>query len=556
MTFDFSDDEIIVDLFAGGGGASTGIEMALGRGPDVAINHDPEAIALHKANHPDTVHFINDVFELNPAHIAVGRPVGLLWLSPDCKHFSKAKGGKPKSKKIRSLAWIGVKWAKNKRPRVIILENVEEFQEWGPLKCDGKACELRKGNTFRRFVSQLERLGYRVEWKELRACDYGTPTIRKRLFLIARCDGEQIVWPDPTHANPKNEKVVSGELQPWKTAADCIDWSLVAPSIFDTAAEVKAKHGLTVRRPLRDNTMNRIAKGLKKFVLNNPDPFIVKNMTNNHPKSVKEPMSTILTGNHHYLTVPFIQTYYGPKVNGTGFERGNDMNSPVGTITAGGGRHSLVVPFLTEHANASHQRVFNADEPLRTQMAEVKGGHFALVQAFIAQHNLGNIGRKANVPFSTLTTTGSQQQLVTSSMIKMRGQNIGFKTDEPVHTLTAGGTHIGEVRAFLAKYYGTGEGQNINESIHTITTKDRFGLVTVHGELHQIIDIGMRMLTPRELFRAQGFPEHYKIDIEFNGKPLTKTAQVRMCGNSVCPPLAAALIKANYKVRTRSEASA
>ncbi len=594
MSFDFSDEEIIVDLFAGGGGASTGIEMALGRSPDVAINHDPEAIALHKVNHPDTIHFINDVFELNPANIAIGRPVGLLWLSPDCKHFSKAKGGKPKSKKVRSLAWVGVKWAKKKRPRVIILENVEEFQEWGPLKCDGKACELRKGNTFRKFVSELERLGYNVEWKEHRASDYGTPTIRKRLFLIARCDGEPIIWPDPTHGNPKSEAVISGALKPWKTAAECIDWSLVAPSIFESEKEIKEKYGLRVRRPLKENTLNRIAKGLKKFVLENDEPYIV---TANHSgenfrgQSVLEPMKTITAANDaHGLVLPFVQTYYGPKSDGTGFERGNNMNAPVGTITAGGGRHSLVVPFLTEHANASAQRIFNAAEPMRTQMAEVKGGHFALVQAFMAQHNLGNIGRKVNAPFSTITTTGSQQQLVTahcqrdfgqsvghkadnpcgaitsggggkealvlSSMIKMRGGNIGSKTDEPVHTITSGGTHIGEVRAFLAKYYGTGEGQSINESMHTVTTKDRFGLVTVHGELHQIIDIGMRMLTPRELFRAQGFPEHYKIDIEFNGKPLTKKAQVRMCGNSVCPPLAAALIKANFKIRTKAKVSA
>lgn len=518
--FDFSDEEIIVDLFAGGGGASTGIEMALGRSPHVAINHDPEAIALHTANHPDTIHFINDVFELNPANVAVGRPVGLLWLSPDCKHFSKAKGGKPKSKKIRSLAWVGVKWAKRKRPRVIVLENVEEFREWGPLKCDGTVCELRKGKTFRKFVGELERIGYRVEHRELRACDYGAPTIRKRLFLVARCDGEPIVWPEPTHGDPNSEEVRSGKLLPWRTAAECIDWDLPAPSIFDTAAEIKEKYGIKAKRPLKETTMRRIAQGIKKYVINAEEPFIV---TANHKgegfrgQGVLEPVRTVTAARDATgVVIPYVQKYYVEKENGSGIDRGNIMDAPVGTITAGGGRH-------------------------------------ALVQAFMAQHNLGAIARAADAPLSTITTRGTQQQLVTSNMIKMRGTNIGSATDEPVHTITASGTHIGEVRAFLAKYYGCGEGQDLNDPLHTVTTKDHFGLVTVRGELYRIVDIGMRMLTSRELFRAQGFLEDYVIDAEVNGKPLTKTAQVRMCGNSVCPPLAAAIVGANYKVRKRVE---
>ena len=517
--FDFSDREIIVDLFAGGGGASTGIEMALGRSPDIAINHDHEAIALHTANHPNTLHLINDVFELNPHNVSVGRPVGLLWLSPDCKHFSKAKGGKPKSKKIRSLAWIGVKWARAKRPRIIILENVEEFQEWGPLKCDGTVCDLRKGKTFKLFVAQLERLGYKVAWKELRACDYGAPTIRKRLFLIARRDGEPIVFPKPTHGDPKSEDVKSGKLKPWVSVAECLNFSLPTPSIFLTKEEGK-RYG--VRRPLAEKTMARIAKGLKKYVFDAEEPY-------------------------------FISTYYGAKSDGSGTDRGSSINAPVGTITAGGLRHALVAPVLTEHANGSSQRNFSVNEPMRTQMAEVKGGHFALVSAFMAQHNLGNIGRPMTSPASTLTTTGSQQQLVTSHIMKMRNGNTGSASSEPLHSITAGGTHHAEVRAFLMKYYGTGEGQSMNDQMHTVTTKDRFGLVTVHGTLYRIVDIGMRMLTPRELFRAQGFPGTYKIDIEYRGKPLTKKAQVRMCGNSVCPPIAAALVSANYKVKKEEE---
>ena len=481
MNFDFSDNEIIVDLFAGGGGASTGIEMALGRSPDIAINHDPEAIALHQANHPDTLHIINDVFELNPHNVSIGRPVGLLWISPDCKHFSKAKGGKPKSKKIRSLAWVGVKWARAKRPRVIMLENVEEFQEWGPLKCDGTVCDLRRGKTFRLFVSKLERLGYKVEWRELRACDYGAPTIRKRLFMIARRDGEPIIWPEPTHGDPKSEAVKSGELQPWVGVNKCLDFSLPTPSIFLTKEEGKK---VGVRRPLAENTMRRIAKGLKKYVLDNKEPFIV---TANHSgkyfrgQGLCEPFKTITAANDaHGLVIPFVSTYYGAHKNGKGDDRGSNIDSPVATITAGGMRH-------------------------------------ALVTAFMAQHNLGNVGRSVGEPISTLTTSGSQQQLVaahikrdfgasighglldpagtitaggngkmslvTSNIMKMRGTNIGHGTDEPLHTITASGSHHAEVRAFLMKYYGTGEGQDITDPAHTITTKDRFGLVTVHGEL-------------------------------------------------------------------------
>ena len=520
--FDFSNEEIIVDLFAGGGGASSGIEMALGRSPDIAINHDPEAIALHKANHPDTVHFINDVFELNPHNISIGRPVGLLWLSPDCKHFSKAKGGKPKNKKIRSLAWVGVKWARAKRPRVIILENVEEFQEWGPLKCDGTVCELRKGKTFRLFVAQLERLGYKVDWRELRACDYGAPTIRKRLFMIARCDGKSIVWPEPTHGNPTSEDVVSGKLKPWVSVAECLDFSLPTPSIFLTKEEGK-KAG--VRRPLAEKTMERIAKGLKKYVFDVDDPFTIKN------------------------TSPFISTYYGKQTDGSGDARGSTLDLPLATITAGGLRHALVAPVLTEHANGSSQRNFSVSEPLWTQMAEVKGGHFALVQAFMAQYNLVQRDFGASVGhIPTEEGVGKPLLLVTSNIMKMRKGNIGSATDEPLHAITAGGTHHAEVRAFLMKYYGTGEGQNMGDPLHTVTTRDRFGLVTVKGELYEVVDIGMRMLTPKELFRAQGFPEEYQIDIEYNGKPLTKKAQVRMCGNSVCPPVAAALVGANYEV--------
>jgi len=488
-------NEIIVDSFAGGGGASMGIERALGRGPDIAINHDAEAIAMHAANHPCTRHYSEDVWDVDPVKAAAGRPVGLAWFSPDCTFHSKARGGKPfrdrnKARRRRGLAWVVVRWAKAVAPRIIMLENVEEFQDWGPLRDDGTPCPIRRGLTFRRWKKQLENIGYAVECRELRACDYGAPTIRKRLFVIARRDGLPIVWPDPTHG--------PGTNNPYRTAAECIDWSHPCPSIFERA------------RPLAEATMRRIAKGVKRYVIDAKEPFIV-------------------TCNH----------------SGEGF-RGQGIHEPMKTITAARDAHGLVVPLLTEHANASSQRNFAIDEPLRTQCAEVKGGHFALVAAFMAQHNTGMVGHSVGKPVSTITARGTQQNLVTSHLVKLYGTcKDGQDNREPMPTVTSGGQHIGEVRAFLIKYYGTDQDPQLREPMHTVTTKHRFGIVTVKGDDYVIADIGMRMLQPRELYRAQGFPDSYKIDLEVNGKRLTKTAQVRMCGNSVCPPIAAAIVRAN-----------
>ncbi|RNF52957.1 DNA cytosine methyltransferase [Marinomonas hwangdonensis] len=507
--------ELIVDNFAGGGGASTGLEMALGRPVDIAINHDEIAIKTHAENHPDTIHYCESVWDINPAKVCKGRPVAVAWFSPDCKHFSKAKGGKPVDKNIRGLAWVAVRWAATVRPKIIMLENVEEFKTWGPVK-DGEPLlnqkgESQKGKTFKNFVRELIKLGYKVEWNELRASDYGVPTTRKRFFLIARCDGQPIAWITPTHGDPKSLKVqagkLNGKLKPWMTAADIIDWSLPCPSIFDR------------KRPLAENTLKRIAKGLQRFVIESDKPFVVPS-------------------------------------------------------------------FITEHANASNQRNMPIDEPVRTICAQVKGGHFALVHAKLSPFIVGAGGpeyagkpKSANVPLNTITTqnhsqvvtaflakhyggnyTGSginmhsptdtvttvdHHALVTSHLIKMRNNNYGSPVSDPVPTITAGGNHIGEVRAFLVKYYGTGEGCSLDEPLHTVTTKDRFGLVTIHGEDYQIVDIGMRMLSPRELYRAQGFPDSYIIDQLSDGTKLSKAAQVRMCGNSVCPLLAAALVKAN-----------
>jgi DNA (cytosine-5)-methyltransferase 1 len=479
--------ELVVDLFAGGGGASTGIEQAIGRQVDIAVNHNAKAIALHQANHPNTLHFVADVFEVDPLRVTCGQPVGLLWASPDCKHFSKAKGGKPVSKKIRGLAWVVVDWARAVRPRVICLENVEEFKTWGPLTEDDMPDPARKGETFAEWKGQLEALGYVVEHRELRACDYGAPTIRKRLFLVARCDGEPIFWPSATHG---------GSLKPYRTAADCIDWSIPCPSIFER------------ERELAPATMRRIARGIKRYVLDAARPFIVP-----------------------------IQNY------GWG-DRCNSIDEPLRTVTANpkGGAFALASPTLVQ----TH----------------------ALVAAFLAKHYGGNEtpGIAVGGPISTVTTQ-DHHHLVACNLAKLRGTSNSADIATPLHTVSAQGehhalvesrvtdgsgneypsrSHHAEVRALLLKYYGTDQDPQLGEPLHTVTTKDRFGLVTVKGEDYFIADIGMRMLQPRELYRAQGFPDSYIIDRGADGKPLSKADQVRMCGNSVCPPLARAIVAANY----------
>jgi DNA (cytosine-5)-methyltransferase 1 len=580
--------ELAVDLFAGGGGASTGIEQAIGRPVDIAINHDPEAVSLHEANHPQTRHFVSDVFEVDPLTVTDGQPVGLLWASPDCKHFSKAKGGKPRSKKIRALAWVVIKWAKAVQPRVICLENVEEFQTWGPLRADGMPCELRKGNTFRRWLAQLRNLGYAVEWRELRACDYGAPTIRKRLFLVARRDGLPIVWPEATHA----AKPAKGSgLLPYRTAADCIDWSLPCPSIFER------------ERPLAEPTMRRIAHGIKRYVLDAARPFIVRigqqGGNGTYTNSPAQPLTTITTKAEHCLAVPtLVQTGYGerpgqsPRVPGLDKPLGTcvdgqkhglvaaylakhfggepqagktaaDLRDPAPTVLASGGPQALVTAHVTKfRANSVGSEL---DEPLHTvtaggeQARPGTGNAMGLVTANLVHmgHGEGADGkarfshgiRDVQQPLNTVTASGIPAGIVTSHLAKLRGTSSSADAAEPLGTVSAQGTHHAEVRALLLKYYGTDQDPALLEPLHTVTTKDRFGLVTVQGELYEIADIGMRMLQPRELYRAQGFPESYIIDRGADGRVLPKHAQVRMCGNSVCPPLARALVLANYSER-------
>jgi DNA (cytosine-5)-methyltransferase 1 len=527
--------EIIVDNFAGGGGASTGIELAIGKSVDIAINHDPAAIAMHMVNHPTTEHYCESVWDVEPRKVVDGRPVALCWLSPDCKHFSKAKGGKPVDKDIRGLAWVAVRWAATVRPRVIIIENVEEFKTWGPLAKYGLPDPKQKGRTFNSFVNALRRHGYQVEWKELRACDYGAPTIRKRLFLIARCDGRPITWPEPTHGDPHSQEVKSGRRQPWRTAAEIIDWSLPCPSIFER------------KKPLAENTMRRIARGIKKFVLDDPNPFIIK--VNHHGEEFRgqkldEPLQTITAKNGWGIVNPFIA-----RIGQTGF--GGDgmqypMDKPLTTITTKA-EHLLISPFLAQyHTETAHSEVRGQalTEPVLTLDTS---NRYGLVAAFLAKHygrNYTGPGTEMTEPVATVTTT-DHNALVTSHLVKMYGTNIGQKVEEPLHTVTAGGNHFGEVRAFLTQYNGSSVGQDLREPLNTVPTHDRFGLVTVHGQDYAIVDIGMRMLEPHELFAAQGFPSEYIIDTDINGKQYPKSAQVARCGNAVPPPFAQHLVQAN-----------
>lgn len=571
--------ELIVDNFAGGGGASTGIALALGRHPDVAINHSAEAVALHRANHPETHHLCQNVWKADPADVVGRRKVGLAWFSPDCKHFSKAKGGAPVKRNIRDLAWVVVLWARTVRPRVLMLENVEEFQGWGPLGEDGRPCPARSGTTFRRWVGELRRLGYRVEWRELRACDYGAPTIRKRLFVIARCDGERIVWPAPTHG--------PGTGQPYRTAAECIDWSVPVPSIFERS------------RPLAEATQRRIAHGIRRFCVEADKPFIVSlthhgdgfrgqplddpfatltaanrgekalvvpvlgyaqqggatraadapvhtitasrkdqnqlmtavlagcggRAAQSPPRSLEQPFGTLTTKADGILVSATLATL---RNNATG----DDINAPLRTVTAGGEHHAVVAATLAQTGYGEREgqapRALDVQAPLGTVVAG--GGKHALVAAYLAQHNLNAVGRRMDAPLATVTTAGSQIQPV---LVELSDHDRA---------------RAERVTAFLIKFYGsTADGQALSDPLHIATTKARFGLICVQGI--PIVDIGMRMLTPRELFNAQGFPADYRIDqgVGPDGEPvpLTKTAQIRCCGNSVCPPLAEALARAN-----------
>ena len=501
--------ELIVDNFAGGGGASTGIEMATGYSVDIAINHDPEAIRMHKTNHPSTKHYCESVWDVDPVKVCGGHPVALAWFSPDCKHFSKAKGGKPKVKNIRGLAWVACRWAGLVRPRVIMLENVEEFKTWGPLNRNHRPVKSRQGQTFLRFVHQLQNLGYEVQTRELVAADYGAPTMRKRFFLIARCDGRPIVWPESTHAPADSEEVKSGKLRPYVGAYTQIDFSLPCPSIFETSEEIKKKYGIRAVRPLAEKTMRRIARGLKKFVLDNPEPFIIQCNHNGErkPQDIKDPMPTI-TGKHGYgVVMPMLIQYHSETAQDE--VRGQGIADPIMTVD-GSNRYGLVTSFLHKYFD---------------------GGYTGA-------------GDRLENPLPTVTAW-DHNSIVNAYLIQMNNHCDGKNITEPIPTITAGDGHFGEVRAFLVKYYGQGTGQAVTDPLDTIPTHDRFGLVTIQGVDYQIVDIGLRMLEPRELYGCQGFPKDYIIDHGYDGKKYSRSEQVKRCGNAVCPPIPAALVRSN-----------
>jgi len=640
------ESEIIVDNFAGGGGASTGIELAIGRSVDIAINHDPNAVAMHTTNHPDTLHYCESVYEVRPKVATAGRPVALAWFSPDCRHFSKAKGAKPVEKAIRGLAWVVLRWGLDVKPRVMKLENVEEFKTWGPLLAgEMRPDPARAGETFEAFIGMLTTgisadhpalaecceflnisldsedaarlvngLGYTVEYRELRACDYGAPTIRKRFFMVMRCDGKPIVWPEATHGDPKSPAVLAGKLAPWRTAAECIDWSIPAPSIFDR------------KKPLADNTLKRIARGIQRFVIDSALPFIVKcNHTTTRGKydcfrgqALDDPLQTITKTHGYAIAVPHLTKFR------TG-AAGQPVTEPVPTVTAGtsrrpgGNGHALglveaaLAPFMAGNGGSEYQakprpldkpahtilkqsrscvvapviaRQFGAsighraDEPSATITAG-GGGKSQLVSAFLAKHyggnytgpgvgldepthsvttvdhhavvaahlmvnNTGHPGGSMESPAHTVTT-GNHHAVVASHLVKLRGTcRDGQRTDEPMPTITAGGQHVGEVKTTLAvEDYDEERAQQVLAFLQEYCGEDSTGLVEIAGVTYRIVDIGMRMLQPHELYRAQGFPEWYIIDQDYRGVKYAKDKQVARCGNAVPPPFAEALVRAN-----------
>lgn len=511
---------IVVDVFAGAGGASCGIRAALGREIDCALNHDPQAVEVHEVNHPETRHFCADAVEAAPLDVTGGRPVELAWFSPDCTHHSRAKGGKPRDKNIRALAWVVVRWAKEVRPRVIMLENVPEFEDWGPLDDRGRPCRPRKGETFCAWVDALRDEGYAVEWRVLCAADYGAPTIRKRLFLVARCDGEPVRWPDPTHA-PRDRAALLG-LEPWAAAAGCIDWTLPVQSIFLSPEEAR-KAG--VRRPLAEATMRRIAVGLRRFVIEAERPFIVQTGHQTHDggkvRDPSEPLSTVVTKNEHCVVSPtLVQTGYGEREGQA--PRALDLGRPMGTLVGGGCKQAVVE---------------------------------AKLAAFLAKHYGGVFGHGLDRPAGTITATDHHGP-VAAHLVKLRGMGGWKDPAAPMDTVCAQAPTFGvvaselaradvagrseAVSAFLVKYYGAATAQDCRDPLGTATARARFGLVLVDGVPHRIVDIGMRMLQPEELLRAQFGP--YATGYRLLG---SKARRIHAIGNSVPPQVAEALVRAN-----------
>lgn len=577
------DGEIIVDSFAGGGGASTGIELALGRIVNAAINHDPAAIRMHEANHPYTEHYQASVWDVDPEAVCRGRPVALVWFSPDCKHFSKAKGAALVDRRIRGLAWIALRWAAKVRPRVIILENVEEFQTWGPVR-KGKPVKKLAGTTFQKFVGQLRALGYSVEWRELMAADYGAPTTRRRLVLIARCDGRAIVWPERTHAPRDSVEVRSGKLLPWRSAAEIIDWSLPCPSIFSTKDEIHERYGISAVRPLADNTMRRIIRGVDKFTIKSGAPFIVEcnHSGGGHVTDSQEPCKTITAKHTGGICRPILAPL---TMTNTSNSVGAPVSAPMNTVRTGGGGGQMLVTTslmcigqtgggnrirsLHEHApttvskqeaclvassliqyhteKTENARAAGLDKPICTVDA---ANRYGLTCANLVEYYGGGRPLDVQSPMHTVTSH-DREAVVAAHVVKYKRDEVGTRPSEPLPTQTAGGV-FGCCKAVLCKI-GTSERLHYWPQIRDLLNRycgyalgtDDLLLLSIGGAPYYIADIGLRMLSPRELYNAMGFPPDYIIDHDAAGKPYPKTQQVARCGNAVCPPMAAAVVAAN-----------
>ena len=545
-------DEIIVDNFAGGGGASTGIELAAGRPVNIAINHDAAAILLHKTNHPHTEHIQASVWDVDPEELCAGRPVGLAWFSPDCKHFSKAKGAALVDRNIRGLAWIVLRWAGTVRPRVIILENVEEFQTWGPVR-KGKPVKSKSGQTFRKWLSQLKALGYAVEYRELVAADYGAPTTRKRFVLIARCDGQPIRWPERTHAPRDSEEVKSGKCKPWRSAAEIIDWSLPAYSVFATKAEIKEKYGVNAVRPLADNTLRRIIRGMDKFTIKSGKPFIVECNPTMEPftfsntggsvgSAADDPVHTIRTAGGQVLAAANLIQYHTEQTNDA---RVNGVSGPIPTVDTSN-RYGLTCANLVEYFGNGVP--LDVAEPMHTVTSHDRE---AVVSAHIQKFYGGVIGEEATKPLPTVTAV-DHNALAAAHVVEFKGQDIGQTPDKPLRTITASAGEFAACHVYLAKADGRDLmhwpeiRELLNKHCGYNLADDEVLLLQIGGSLYFLADITLRMLTPRELYNAMGFPPDYIIERDYTGKPYPKSQQVARCGNAVCPPMASAVVRANF----------
>ena len=577
------DGEIIVDNFAGGGGASTGIEIATGMAVAIAINHDPAAILMHKTNHPYTEHLQASVWDVDPKTVCRGRPVGLAWFSPDCKHFSKAKGAALVDRKIRGLAWITLRWAAKVRPRVIILENVEEFQTWGPVR-KGKPVKKLAGTTFRKFIDQLTELGYTVEYRELIAADYGAPTSRKRFYMVARCDGKPIVWPKPTHS-----KTGADGLPKWRSAAEIIDWSLPCLSIFDTKEEIKERYGLKAVRPLAKNTMRRIIRGVDKFTIRSGKPFIVQQKFQNAAQNIEKPLTTVTAVGAHELCKPLLAPV---TVTNTSNSVGGTVGAPVHTVTTAGNQMLVTPSLVSIGQTGGGDRIRDLREPVPTTVSKQEAclvspsliqyhteqtehvrasglgtpintvdasNRYGLTCANLVEYYTGGRPLDVQDPMHTVTSH-DREAVVAAHVVKFKGDDVGTSPSEPLQTVTAsagkkracsGGT-FAVCKAYLAKMHGGDELGHwpeiralLNEFCGYALADDDVLLLEIGGALYYIADIGLRMLSPRELYNAMGFPPDYIIDRDYEGNEYKKSAQVARCGNAVCPPVASALVRAN-----------